>query len=108
MEKSAELMDSGYAILDWSTDLMRFPKKLSESAGLPPNYKRMPLHAFMIRVHATLPGEDPLSLAANHMHWDFIFVSAIPDQDCCEQEEGILLYRSTLTLPVDHMENLET
>lgn len=35
MQKKAELMDSGYAILDWSTHTLRFLEKLLEGTGLP-------------------------------------------------------------------------
>lgn len=46
-QKSAELMGAGYAILEWFADPMPFSKKMFPKSGLPENYVRMSLHAFM-------------------------------------------------------------
>lgn len=57
MQKKAELMDTGYAILEYSADATCFPKKLLEIAALPSNYMRMSLHAVMAWVHSTFNTE---------------------------------------------------
>lgn len=47
MQKRAELMGAGYAILKWFADPMHFAMGLFESVGIPSNCKSIRLHAFI-------------------------------------------------------------
>lgn len=68
MSKRMELIGVWNTIMDWLDDLMRFAKKLLESAGLPLNYKKMSLHAVMAWAHTTFPGVEAPRLSSNCMH----------------------------------------
>lgn len=47
IQKKAELMAVVYTILEFIDDVIRFPEKLLEKAGLCGNYERISLHALM-------------------------------------------------------------
>lgn len=63
MQKGTALMGAGYAIVDWVSDSMRFPKKLLVSMGLSFHYKRISLYVFMAWVHPMSFKEEDLSSA---------------------------------------------
>lgn len=79
MQNRAELMDVGYAILNWFVDSVLYYQKLTEKARLPSNYKRNSLLVFIALTHSTFPAEKALNLDAARTHWGPIFNAAILD-----------------------------
>lgn len=67
-EKKAELMGTGYEILECFRGPLHFSKKLLDSVGLLGNYKSVSLPASITVVYSMFTGEDPLKLGANHTH----------------------------------------
>lgn len=81
MQKRAELMDAGYAILENFADPMGFSKKLLEKAELPWKYKRISVHTLMAGVHSMFPREEALMLGVKSMHSGAISNSKVPYLD---------------------------
>lgn len=107
VQKKIQLVGAGYAILDWLTEPIRFPNKLSECARVSSNYKRALLHAIMEWPLLTFPGEEALTMCASCTRWDPIFDSAIPYQDVGEREKRFARYTWTETLLIEHREKPE-
>lgn len=66
--EDAELMDVGYAILIWFSDLKHSVKKLLNSLELSLNNMRMSLHAFMTLVHSMLPVDEAQKMGVKNTH----------------------------------------
>lgn len=47
IQNGAKLMGTGCAVLERFADLVRFPKKLFKSTGIPANYGRLALLTFL-------------------------------------------------------------
>lgn len=73
-------MGTGYVFLESFADRTRFPKKLSETSGLPARDERISLHACMTWMHSTFFVEEALKVSSNRTHRDPIFNSVIPDR----------------------------
>lgn len=65
--KTEVLTGAGYGILDYFADLIRFPDKLLEKAGISWNYERTSLDALMARVYSTSFVEEGQRVSANRM-----------------------------------------
>lgn len=103
MKKRAKLIDMGYAISAWSTDLMHLRRKLLEGARLPEMYKRFLLRSFMTWVLSMFQEKERSKVGTSRTHRHPILRSRILGRDRRGRGERIVRYALTKTFQVDHM-----